>query len=78
MENWVFGCDICQDVCPWNRFSERHQEADFEASDALLSMSRGDWDNMDQESFDELFFGTPVKRTGFSGLKRNIRFLDEN
>lgn len=78
MENWVFGCDICQDVCPWNRFSERHQEADFEASDALLSMSREDWDNMDQESFDELFFGTPVKRTGFSGLKRNIRFLDEN
>jgi len=77
MENWVFGCDICQDVCPWNRFSKQHHEADFEASDALLSMKKEDWDNIDQESFDELFFGTAVKRTGLKGLKRNIRFLDE-
>lgn len=77
MENWVFGCDICQDVCPWNRFSKQHEESDFTASDKLLAMSKEDWTELDQESFDELFFGTPVKRTGFEGLKRNIRFLDE-
>ena len=75
MENWMFGCDICQDVCPWNRFSEPHQEDDFHPNEGLLDMTQGEWDELNQDAFDLLFFGTPVKRTNLEGLKRNISFL---
>ena len=77
MENWMFGCDICQDVCPWNRFSSPHSEAAFEPSEALLNMDREDWKNLDEQSFNELFEGSAVKRTGYKGLKRNINFLED-
>jgi epoxyqueuosine reductase len=75
MEDWMYGCDICQDVCPWNRFSEPHSEADFLPKDEVMKMTRGDWETLDEEAFDRLFFGSAVKRTGYEGLRRNISFV---
>lgn len=75
MENYMFGCDICQDVCPWNRFSTMHEEEKFLPKEKLLGMSRKDWEEITMETFDELFLGTPVKRTKYEGLVRNINFL---
>lgn len=75
MNNWMFGCDICQDVCPWNRFSAPHSESEFQARERILTMSREDWLNLDEDSFNELFHGSAVKRAGFKQLKRNILYL---
>lgn len=75
MENWMFGCDICQAVCPWNRFAERHDEQQFEPKPQLLNMSKTSWEEITEELFNELFQGSPVKRTKYAGLKRNIEFL---
>lgn len=75
MNNWAFGCDICQDVCPWNRFSKPHNERQFNPSENLLKMNKADWEDLTQEVFQELFRKSAVKRTKFEGLKRNIRFL---
>ena len=72
MEDWIFGCDICQDVCPWNKFSAPHSEQKFVPSEALKSMQSDDWENLSQEQFDRLFEGSAVRRTGLEGLKRNI------
>ncbi len=77
MENWVYGCDICQDVCPWNRFSKSHNEKDFKPRPGLLEMSKKDWEDMTSEQFDEVFFGSPVKRAGFVKVKKNILYLSE-
>jgi len=74
-DNWIFGCDICQDVCPWNRFSQPHQEARFEPPSELEKMTRSDWQDITEEVFQRLFAKSAVKRTKFSGLKRNIEFL---
>lgn len=74
-EQWMFGCDICQEVCPWNRFSVRHSEPEFEPHPELLQMQSSDWEELTEEVFGKLFAGSAVKRTGFSGLTRNIRFL---
>ncbi|MBG0781831.1 MAG: tRNA epoxyqueuosine(34) reductase QueG [Bacteroidales bacterium] len=74
-EGWIFGCDICQDVCPWNRFSKPHHEPGFLLSEQLKKMRKDDWENLNQNTFNELFAGSAVKRTGFSGLKRNITFI---
>ena len=75
MENWMFGCDICQDVCPWNRFSRSHQESAFLPKHDMLGMSQADWLNLKEEKFEELFTVSAVRRTKYSGLMRNIRFL---
>jgi epoxyqueuosine reductase len=75
MEGWIFGCDICQEVCPWNRFSKPHEEPLFEMSEAVKQVSASDWTEITQEIFNELFAGSPVKRTGLTGLLRNIRFV---
>lgn len=75
MEDWMFGCDICQDVCPWNRFSLPHNEARFSPNPALAQFSKAEWKELTQELFSEVFRKSPVKRTKFSGLKRNIEFL---
>lgn len=77
MNNWVYGCDICQDVCPWNRFSKPHNEAGFQAKDEILSFSKEDWLELDELTFQSVFKGSAVKRTKFSGLKRNIAFVDQ-
>lgn len=76
MEGWAFGCDICQDVCPWNRFSKPHSEPDFNPKDAV-KMNVDEWEDLTEAVFEEIFNGSPIKRTKFSGLKRNIRFLKE-
>jgi len=75
MDNWMFGCDICQQVCPWNRFSTPHEESEFIPKEDLLTMTKEDWQNMTQSTFDTLFEGSAVKRTKYEGLKRNISFL---
>ena len=77
LENWMFGCDICQDVCPWNRFSTPHKELKFNPHDQLLKMSKADWEDISEEIFRELFKNSAVKRAKYSGLVRNIKFLSE-
>ncbi len=74
-EEWVFGCDICQEVCPWNSFSLPHKEVNFEVSNQLLSNTKNDWENLTQIEFQNIFKDSAVKRTTFKGLKRNIDFL---
>lgn len=74
-ENWMFGCDICQDVCPWNRFSKSHKEPLFDPHPKLLHMTKSDWEEITQDVFNEIFRKSAVKRTKFEGLKRNIEFL---
>ncbi|MGL4596996.1 MAG: tRNA epoxyqueuosine(34) reductase QueG, partial [Bacteroidia bacterium] len=76
--NWAFGCDICQDVCPWNRFAKPHQEPDFLPHENFSSMTKSDWTEMTEEIFQELFRKSAIKRTGFDGLKRNIRFIEKS
>lgn len=75
MNGYIFGCDICQRVCPWNRSSTPHHEPEFNPRDELLKMTPNDWDKLSEESYNTLFEGSAVKRTGYSGLKRNIRFI---
>lgn len=75
MDNWMFGCDVCQDVCPWNRFSKPHQEPLFNPHPELLDMTRQDWEEITEETFKKVFKKSAVKRTKFSGLHRNIEFL---
>ncbi|MDG1296894.1 MAG: tRNA epoxyqueuosine(34) reductase QueG [Saprospiraceae bacterium] len=75
MENWMFGCDICQDVCPWNRFSSPHTEPEFKPADGLLDMKHADWEELTEEVFQKVFKKSAVKRTKFSGIKRNLEFL---
>jgi epoxyqueuosine reductase len=73
--NWIFGCDICQDVCPWNRYARPHNEPAFLPINRLRNMNKDDWEGLDEQLFDELFTGSAMQRTGFKGLKRNIDFL---
>ncbi|KAA5827772.1 tRNA epoxyqueuosine(34) reductase QueG [Algibacter amylolyticus] len=75
MDDWMFGCDVCQDVCPWNRFSKPHNEPLFNPHPELLQMTKKDWEEVTQETFSKVFQKSAVKRTKFSGLKRNIEFL---
>jgi epoxyqueuosine reductase len=75
MEGWAFGCDICQDVCPWNRFSLAHNEPRFKLNEKLLNYSKSEWNEITEEVFQEIFKKSPVKRTKYKGLKRNIKFL---
>ncbi len=74
-EDWMFGCDICQDVCPWNRFSKSHNEPLFNANPLLLSHSKKDWEELTEEVFQNIFKKSPIKRTKYSGLIRNIEYL---
>lgn len=76
-EDWIFGCDICQDVCPWNRFSVPHNEEKYEPHPALLEYTKTDWEEITEDIFREIFKKSAVKRTKFSGLKRNINFVSE-
>lgn len=75
MENWAFGCDICQDVCPWNRFSKPHNVEAFSPHPDLLQMSKSEWHEITEDVFREIFRHSAVKRTKYSGLKRNLDFL---
>ena len=75
MDDWAFGCDVCQDVCPWNSFAKPHQEDRFNPNDDLLNFSKKDWQELTQEVFKKVFKKSAVNRTKFVGLKRNIEFL---
>ena len=71
-QDWIFGCDICQDVCPWNRSARPHQEPRFEPSPELTAITRQEWIEITRETFDRVFKKSPLKRTKFEGLKRNV------
>lgn len=75
LDDWMFGCDVCQDVCPWNRFSKPHSEPLFNPNAELLSLSKSDWKEITEETFRTVFKNSAVKRAGFDGLKRTIGFL---
>lgn len=74
-DDWIFGCDVCQDVCPWNRFSKPHSEPLFDPYPDLLQWTRKDWQEITEETFKSVFSNSAVKRTKYEGLTRNIRFL---
>lgn len=74
-DDWMFGCDVCQDVCPWNRFSKAHKEPLFDPHPDVLPNSKKDWEEITKEVFSEIFKKSPLKRTKFEGLRRNIEFL---
>lgn len=76
LDDWMFGCDICQEVCPWNKFSKKHAEPAFEPHIDLLGMKRKDWQELTDETFKKVFKKSAVKRTGFQGLNSTLRFLD--
>lgn len=75
LDNWVFGCDVCQDVCPWNRFSVPHKEPQFVNQTGMLNFSKQEWHDMTEEVFASVFRNSAVKRTKYKGLKRNLEFL---
>lgn len=74
-DDWAFGCDVCQDVCPWNRFSKPHNEPLFNPNPELLSMTKKDWEEITEETFRAVFKNSAVKRAKYDGLKRNLDFL---
>ncbi|SDR67487.1 epoxyqueuosine reductase [Formosa sp. Hel1_31_208] len=74
-DDWMFGCDVCQDVCPWNRFSKAHNEPLFNPHSEVLSMTKKDWEEITKDTFNKVFKNSAVKRTKFEGLTRNIKFL---
>ena len=75
-DNWMFGCDVCQNVCPWNRFSSPHQEKSFEPLHEILNFSINDWNELTEEGFKKIFKDSPIKRTKYSGIKRNLNFIN--
>jgi len=75
MQQWAFGCDVCQDVCPWNRFAEPHQEPRFNDTRGILQMDEEEWHAIDEATFTLLFRKSAIKRTKYRGLKRNLQFL---
>ena len=77
MDDWAFGCDVCQDVCPWNRFSKQHNEPLFNPSSEVINYTQKNWEEITHETFNIIFKNSAIKRTGFKGFKRNISFLKE-
>jgi len=75
-ENWMFGCDVCQDVCPWNRFSHPTTEPAFEPLKEVLNFSTGDWEALTEEKFKDIFRHSPLKRSKYAGVRRNLKFLE--
>jgi epoxyqueuosine reductase len=73
LDGWIFGCDICQDVCPWNRRSTSHTTAEFNLSEEMARMKQDDWEHLSEEKYKQLFRHTALDRAGYHGLKRNIR-----
>lgn len=74
-DNWMFGCDTCQDVCPWNKFSKPHHEINFTPIPEVLNLSTKEWENMTEENFKRNFRDSPLSRTKFKGIQRNLKFL---
>jgi len=74
-DNWMFGCDTCQDVCPWNRFSKGTDDTAFVPIPEVLNFSLHDWEELTEESFKRIFKDSPIRRSKFYGIKRNLKFL---
>ena len=74
-DNWLFGCDVCQDVCPWNSFSKKHNEKEFNATNEILHFTKKDWEEITEEKFKIIFKNSPLKRSKYAGIKRNLQFL---
>lgn len=74
-DNWLFGCDICQDVCPWNRFSKPTNELKFTPIPEILNLTTKEWENMQEETFSSVFKNSPLKRSKFKGIQRNLAFI---
>ena len=74
-DNWMFGCDVCQDVCPWNRFSKPTGEIKFTPTPAILNFTNNDWEELTEENFKLIFKNSPLKRSKFAGIKRNMKFI---
>ena len=77
-DNWMFGCDVCQDVCPWNRFAKPHNELQFTPIPEILNFTTSQWEELTEEQFKIIFKNSPLKRTKFSGIKRNLKFISSN
>lgn len=75
LENWLFGCDTCQDVCPWNRFSKPHQISDFSPLREVIQLSTGEWEEMTEETFRKIFKDSPLKRSKYQGIRRNLSMI---
>ncbi len=75
-QNWMFGCDVCQEVCPWNRFAKPTREEAFTPYPEILNFSTSDWEALTEESFNEIFQGSPVRRSKYQGIRRNLKFLE--
>lgn len=78
MEGWMFGCDICQDVCPWNRFAKPHQQDALQPIPEILNLSTAEWETMDEDVFKKLLKHSPIKRSKWKGIQRNLHSLGEN
>ncbi len=74
-DNWMFGCDVCQDVCPWNRFSKPNNEINFTPLPEILNFTKNDWEELTEENFKFIFKNSPLKRSKFEGVKRNLKFI---
>jgi len=77
-DNWMFGCDVCQDVCPWNRFSKPHHEPAFMPLPQVLNFKNNDWEDLTENSFKEIFRHSPLKRSKYNGIRRNLKFIQSN
>ena len=75
MDNWAFGCDVCQDVCPWNSFSQTHTEPQLKNTNSLIDFTKDEWYELSEELFNTVFKHSAIKRTKYKGLKRNLEFL---
>ncbi|SHN17944.1 tRNA epoxyqueuosine(34) reductase QueG [Chitinophaga sp. CF418] len=75
-DNWMFGCDVCQDVCPWNRFSKPNQTVEFTPIPEVLNFSTKDWEELTEEEFKKIFRRSPMKRSKYAGIRRNLRFIN--
>ncbi|OIR13135.1 epoxyqueuosine reductase [mine drainage metagenome] len=73
--DWMFGCDICQDVCPWNRFSKPHHEINFTPIPEILNLTTKEWQEMSEETFKQIFKHSPLKRSKYAGIQRNLKFI---
>ena len=77
-DNWMFGCDICQDVCPWNRFSKPTRETAFTPIAEILHFNKNDWEEITEDGFKKIFAASPLKRSKYQGIKRNLQFIKKN
>lgn len=76
-DTWIFGCDVCQDVCPWNRFSKATKEQQFTSITEILNLTTSQWEELSEETFRQIFKNSPLKRTKFAGIQRNLRFIQQ-